>query len=302
MSKNCAMENGKPEQMARGLGWLSIGLGIAGVVAPRGVARLIGVKDHPVLFQLLGLREIASGIGILTSRQPAGWLWTRVGGDAMDLALMGAAFTSENSNRPRLATATVAVASVTAMDMVCSEQLSRSSPGKFHAIHVEKSITVNRSKEDIYAFWHAFEQLPDFMNHLTSVKQTGDNRWHWIAKGPAGTKVEWDAEIINDKPNELIAWRSLEGADVDNAGTVRFERAPGGRGTKVTIKMDYNPPGGVIGAKIALLFGEAPEKQLEVDLHRFKQLMETGEIATTEGQSAGRARSTSRKYDDFVRH
>src|SRR3954451_17666887 len=152
MSKNSAMENGKPEQMARGLGWLSIGLGLAGVFAPRGVARLIGVKDHPFLFRLLGLREIASGIGILSSRQPAGWLWTRVGGDAMDLTLMGAAFASENSNSPRLAAATATVACVTAMDVVCSEQLSRSSRGKFRAVHVEKSITVNRSKEDIYSF------------------------------------------------------------------------------------------------------------------------------------------------------
>ena len=139
------------------------------------------------------------------------------------------------------------------------------------------------------------------MEHLKSVQTIGPNRWHWIAKGPKDIDIEWDAEVIVDRPNELIAWRSLEGADVDNAGSVRFERAPGGRGTIVRVKIEYRPPGGALGTAVAMLFGETPEKQVPMDLRRFKQLMETGEIPTTEGQPAGRPASTSRRFDDFVR-
>ena len=138
------------------------------------------------------------------------------------------------------------------------------------------------------------------MSHLESVQVLSPTRSHWVAKGPAGTQVEWDAEIITDMPNEVIAWRSLEGADVDNAGSVRFERAPGGRGTIVRVKMQYRPVGGTLGSAVAKLFGQAPEKQIKVDLYQFKQVIETGEVARTEGQPAGCSRSTSRKVDDLV--
>jgi len=113
--------------------------------------------------------------------------------------------------------------------------------------------------------------------------------------------VEWDAEIITDKPNEVISWHSLEGSDVDHAGSVRFERAAGGRGTIVRVKMQYRPMGGRLGTAVAKLFGQAPEKQIKIDMCRLKQVIETGEVARTEGQPAGRPRSTSRKYDDLVR-
>ncbi|HVG39135.1 MAG TPA: SRPBCC family protein [Pyrinomonadaceae bacterium] len=162
---------------------------------------------------------------------------------------------------------------------------------KDRAIRVSQSVTINRSPEELYQFWHNFENLPHFMNHLEAVQTTGDKRSHWVAKAPAGTTVEWDAEIINDKPNELIAWRSLAGADVDNSGSVRFERGPEGRGTQVRVEIQYSPPGGVIGATIAKLFGEEPNQQVQEDLRRFKQVMEAGEIPTTEGQSSGRASS-----------
>lgn len=160
-------------------------------------------------------------------------------------------------------------------------------------IKVEKSVTIDRSPEELFSYWRNFENLPRFMDHLESVRTTGDKRSHWVAKAPAGTTVEWDAEVINEKPNELIAWRSLEGADVDNAGSVRFERAAGERGTTVRVTLEYDPPGGAIGAAIAKLFGEAPDQQIQEDLRRFKQVMEAGERATTEGQSSARATSSS---------
>lgn len=158
-------------------------------------------------------------------------------------------------------------------------------------IKVEKSVTINKSPAELYSFWKNFENLPRFMNHLESVKTTSEGRSHWVAKAPAGRTVEWDAEIYNEKENELIAWRSLEGADVDNAGSVRFEAAPGGHGTVVKVTLKYDPPGGIIGATIAKLFGEEPSQQIEEDLRRFKQVMEAGETATIEGQPSGRSAS-----------
>jgi uncharacterized membrane protein len=156
-------------------------------------------------------------------------------------------------------------------------------------IKVEKSITINNSPEELYNFWRRFENLPRFMNHLESVTTTGGGRSHWVAKAPAGSTVQWDAEVYNEKENELIAWRSLDGADVDNAGSVRFEPASGGRGTTVRVTLRYDPPGGALGAAVASLFGENPEQQIDEDLRRFKQVMETGEVVSTEGQPSGRA-------------
>ena len=154
-------------------------------------------------------------------------------------------------------------------------------------IIVEKTVTINKSPEDLYHYWHNFENLPTFMKHLKSVKVLDEKRSHWIANAPMDNSVEWDAEIINEQENHLIAWTSLEGADVENSGFVRFQPAPAGRGTEVKVVIEYNPPGGALGAAIAKLFGEEPEQQIGDDLRRFKQLMETGEIATTEGQPTG---------------
>lgn len=161
-------------------------------------------------------------------------------------------------------------------------------------IRVEKSVTINKSPAELYQFWRRFENLPRFMNHLESVTTTGEGRSHWVAKAPAGTTVEWDAEVYNEKEGELIAWRSLDGADVDNAGSVRFEPASGGRGTTVRVTLRYDPPGGALGAGVARLFGENPEQQIEEDLRRFKQVMETGEISTTTGQPSGRSAGAGR--------
>jgi uncharacterized membrane protein len=156
---------------------------------------------------------------------------------------------------------------------------------------VEKSVTINRPASDLYAFWRNFENLPQFMDHLESVRSIGGERTHWVAKAPAGTTVEWDAEVYNEKQNELIAWRTLEGSQVSSAGSVRFEDAPNG-GTVVRVTLKYDPPGGKLGAFVARLFGENPDHQIEEDLGRFKQLMEAGRASTTtttgRGASAGK--------------
>lgn len=164
---------------------------------------------------------------------------------------------------------------------------AQSAIGINQPIKVEKTVTINKPADELYRYWHNFENLPTFMKHLKSVKVHDQKRSHWIANAPLGNSVEWDAEILEDRENEFISWASVEGADVDNSGFVRFQKAPGDRGTEVKIVLEYNPPGGILGATVAKLFGEEPEQQIGDELRRFKMLMEAGEIATTEGQPRG---------------
>jgi uncharacterized membrane protein len=168
-------------------------------------------------------------------------------------------------------------------------------------VHIEKSITVNRSQQELYKFWRDFENLPRFMENLQSVTRLDDQRSHWVAIGPGGKEIEWDAEIYNEKEGELIAWRSLPGSDLTNAGSVHFEPAPDGRGTYLKVTLNYNPPGGKAAALFAKLFGQEPGQLVEHNLKRLKQLIETGEIPTTEGQPSGRAQkaeSTKQRKQD----
>lgn len=160
--------------------------------------------------------------------------------------------------------------------------------GMSKSIKVEKTVTINKPAAELYQFWHNFENLPRFMKHLQSVTVIDAKRSHWEAKAPLGATVAWDAEIIDEQENHLIAWASVEGADVDNSGFIRFQPASGNRGTEVKVVLEYDLPGGVVASTLAKLFGEEPEQQIGDDLRRFKMLMEAGEIATTEGQPSGR--------------
>ncbi|MBE9200015.1 SRPBCC family protein [Nodularia sp. LEGE 06071] len=154
-------------------------------------------------------------------------------------------------------------------------------------IKVEKTVTINKPADELYRFWHNFENLPTFMKHLKFVKVYNEQRSHWVANAPLGQSVQWDADIVEDRENEFISWAAVAGADVDNSGFVSFQPAPGDRGTEVKVVLKYNPPGGALGVVIAKLFGEEPKQQIGDDLRRFKMLMETGEIATTAGQPTG---------------
>jgi len=156
-------------------------------------------------------------------------------------------------------------------------------------VHLETSITIDKPPAELYAFWRNLKNLPLFMRNLESVTELGDGKSHWVATGIGGRQLEWDAEIYNEVPNETIAWRTLEDPDVINAGAVNFRKAPAGRGTYVSITMNYNPPAGKIGATIAQLFGVEPAQLIREDLQRLKQYLETGELATIAGQTSGRA-------------
>jgi uncharacterized membrane protein len=211
----------------------------------------------------------------------------------MDLALLGKAMNTRSNDRNRVGAATAAVAGVAILDFMTGQQLSQEGNGSSQqtgeafqqkgaqtggAVHVTESLTIRRPRHEVYGFWHNFENLPRFMAHLESVQVLDNRRSRWKAKAPAGATVEWEAETIEDRPNELIAWRSLPDASIPNSGSVRFKDAPGNRGTEVQVELRYDPPGGKIGALIAKLFGEEPQQQVKGDLRRFKQVMETGEI------------------------
>jgi uncharacterized membrane protein len=283
------------ERVARGLGWLSIGLGLAQIAAPGRVTRMIGVGDDEAnrnTMVAIGARELASGVGILARERPAGPVWSRVGGDLMDLALLGRALRSHNGQRNRLTAATAAVVGLTILDVLAGQSLARASATRPPArrprgIQIRKAITIDRPRDEVYRFWRNFENLPRFMQHLERVRVLDARRSRWIARAPAGASVEWTAELIEDQPNELIVWRSVDGAAVPNTGSVQFTPASHG-GTAVLVELRYQPPGGRLAALVAKLFGEEPDVQVGSDLRRLKQVLELGEVVHSDATVLGK--------------
>ncbi|MCW2887903.1 MAG: hypothetical protein QOE54_2139 [Streptosporangiaceae bacterium] len=285
------------KRLARALGWGSLGLGLAQLAAPRAVSRLSGVDDSVharAMVPLVGMRELMHAAGLLRGRRPTSWVWTRVAGDAMDLTTLAQALRNrDGQRRMRVAAVTAAVVGITALDLYTAYRMMKAERGRGGKLitkgtmRLRAAITVRNPRPEVFLFWHLFDNLPSFMSHLESVQETGGGRSHWTARSPIGRPVEWDAEIVAEIPDELITWRSLEGADVTNSGSVRFAEAPGGRGTEVRVQMEFELPGGKLGAAVARLFGEHPEQQVRDDLRRFKQVLETGEVVRSEGSPEG---------------
>jgi uncharacterized membrane protein len=236
----------------------------------------------------VGARELAHAAGLISGRRPAGWTWTRVAGDAADLALLGRALADRcGERRRRVGLTTAVVAGIAAVDLIAAVRHTRARRASRRVIRMDLGVTVNRSPAEAYRFWRDVENLPRFMSHLESVRAEDLRRSRWTARGPAGRRIEWDAEIVEDQPNRSLAWRSLPGARVPNAGRVRFVPAPGDRGTEVRVQLRYAPPAGALGRAVAKLFGEEPEQQVRDDLRRFKQVVETGEVVRSEGSPEG---------------
>lgn len=219
--------------------------------------------------------SIAAGAGLamygLSRLRSNGWLWTGLGGLLVRRGVTGHCDVYE----------------ALGVDTSPARSDTRAALGGSRGANVLESVTINRSIPELYRFWRNLENLPQFMRHLQSVEKMTDTISRWRAKGPAGVTVEWEAEIYNEVPDKLIAWRSLEGSTVISAGSVNFDDAGPGRGTRVTVHLQYSPPGGKLGAKIARLFGADAETEIREDLRRFKQLLEAGEVATTSGQPRG---------------
>ena len=152
---------------------------------------------------------------------------------------------------------------------------------------VEAHIAIDREPDQVYAYWRDLTNLPTFMRNLIRVTTSDDGRSHWVAQGPFGRKAEWTAEITEDRPGQLLSWRSLDGSGVPTGGTVRFAAMAGGRGTDVHVSFGYSPPAGAVGEVLARLAGRRPQAQVQADLGRFRAALEAGETPTTSGQPAG---------------
>jgi uncharacterized membrane protein len=266
--------------LALGLACVGLGLGAAQIVAPRAVSRLVGVRPKGRVRNTLlgiGLREVACGLGIVGTSYSSTWLWARALGRAMDVGLLTRLLATRRSDKKRVLASLGAVAGVTLLDVKTAIDMRRFETTVHRGVHVSRAITVNRPREEVYRLWHDFENLPRFMAHLESVRVL-DGHSIWKARGPLGTTIEWEAEIAIDRPNELIAWRSRPGSDVRNRGSVKFLPAPGGRGTELRVELRYDQPGGLLGAAFAKVFGAEPGLEIEGDLRRFKQVVETGEV------------------------
>jgi uncharacterized membrane protein len=267
-------------RIALGLGLLGVGLGLAGLLAPRRMLRLIGARDRSrtrALTRAFGVRELVSGLGLLGRRRPAPWLWARVGGDALDLATLAAEARRGEARLGRVAGAIAAVVGVTALDVYAAAR-SRKRERAAVAGPVQRAITIAVTPERAYTFWRELQNLPSFMTGLDSVYEIDTRRSRWRAKLPMGRTLEWEADIVEDRPNEYIAWRSVNGSDVSHQGEVRFRQASGRQGTEIVVELAYVPPAGELGRVAALFSNQALQVQLEGDLRRLKQLLELGEV------------------------
>lgn len=271
---------GAAQRSAAAAGWLSVGIGVAGLVAPRQIARTLGAHDHSGahwLVRALALHELVSGTGILLDPRRSRWHWWMLAGDAVGLTLLGAGLTSGKVTKARGLAATAAMAVMMSVEGMTALKLRRQpSDGHTRGFYVTSSLTINLPPERVYSYWRDLSNLPRFMTHLASVEMHGVYT-HFRAQLPAGVTLEWDTELTDDRPNERIQWRSLPGADLENHGMVRFLPAPGGRGTEVHVMLSYLPPAGALGVAFAKLFGKLPAQQLHADLRRLKQLLETGD-------------------------
>jgi len=204
--------NDSDDRLATALGMFSLGLGLAEVTAPGAVANFIGVEGDDkarTILRSYGAREIGTGLGILAQKRPAAWMWGRVGGDMLDIATLAAAMSRPEADRAKIGRAIAMVLGVTALDVYCAKNLTdkaamEDSGENAAGIPVIRVITINKSPDEVYAFWRNFENLPRFMAHLEAVHTFGDRNSHWIAKAPGGTTAEWDAEVVDDIPGRMI--------------------------------------------------------------------------------------------------
>ena len=273
---------------ARALGVLSAGLGAAALLAPHEAARRAGLRDDDRtlgLVRAVGVRELLVVPGLLRAAAPAGWLRVRVLGDLVDLALLGSELDeARGARRELLARTTTAVVGLTVLDLLAARRSARAST----ALRLTAAITVKRPADEVYAVWRDLRRLPTFMTHLEEVRPTSDTRSVWQAAAPVG-RISWEAEITEDVPGRRLAWRSVGRTPVPNSGSVVFTAAPGDRGTEVRVHLEYAVPLGRLGARVARLLGEEPHQQVEDDLRRFKQVVETGEVVRSDGSPEGTA-------------
>jgi uncharacterized membrane protein len=292
-----AIERLRRDRLVIALGWASAIAGARLVLAPTAAVEAIGTADapgHRRVTELAGARNLAVAAGLLLRSSPA-WLWARVGGDLLDMTLLGwgaqrsgvlrrISGKIDRSRATRVGVAAAALAGLTGIDLYAA--MTRSRPTT--ALRLTSSVTVAVPALQAYELWRLFERLPAFLTHIDEIRVTGPDTSHWRASAPFGAPVEWDAQIVDDVPGERLAWLSIAGGAVANAGDVAFSPAPGGRGTEIHVTLYYRTSGARAAAALARYFGERPARQLDDELRRFKQIVETGEVVRSEGAPGGK--------------
>lgn len=281
--------------LVKALSGASFVLGVSELFAPEKVAAVAGVDDTARtrrIIRALGARECGHGAALLIG--PDQLVWTRVAGDVLDMALLVAGVAARGQGRRRQGTiSAVALSGIAGLDLYTALRTTGNGGGR----HVtgsrhrtlQAAVTVRRPPDVVYGFWRDLENLPNFMYHLKSVTAGTDGLSHWVASAPMNQSVQWDAQITEDDPNKRIAWQSLAGSPIENGGSVEFTPTAAGDGTEVRVKIGYHIPGGLLGKAAASLFGESPDQQVNDDLRRFKQILETGQVLRSDGSPEGAA-------------
>lgn len=276
-------------RLARRLGWFSIGLGAFEILAAESVARYFGTRRDNVV-RAFGAREVINGIGLLVSRSPRPWLWARVAGDVLDAAALSTLWFSGKCPTGRIAGAKAFVGGALALDLWAATRGRRDS-----GAHVVRSATIGRSAEELYEYWRDPAKLALIMGHVADIGPAGPKATRWTLKIP-GRPVSWRSEYADERPGELLRWHAGEGEPVESDGVIRFEPAPGDRGTVVRLNFHIAPRGGRAARAAMRALRPVPEVLAARALRRFKSLVETGELPTLEKNPSGRQGPTANLY------
>jgi uncharacterized membrane protein len=252
------------------LGWFSLVVGLTEIISPGAMGKLMGARPRAGLTRLFGLREVAAGLGLLSGRRTSLWLWSRVGGDVLDLASLGRLLSAKHADKENVSIVLGSVAAVTAIDLYCAIKASEKEAVPFAVV---EKISVGRPSAELFAWWRAPDRLARIMAHVAEVSDPGDGTTHW--KTHSGS-FEWVSEFTEERPGELLRWRSIRG-DLSSEGSVRFCPAPADHGTEVVLEWRIKPPLGDLGGAALQAFKIVPRKLSLHALRRFKSLAETGE-------------------------
>ncbi len=299
----------KAQALATAFGGLSASIGIFYAVAPRTFLEMIGARPNRrrvLITRLVAAQELGVGTALIGDGRAGRWLASRVAGDALHAGMLALAWRAPDADRKQMSLGFGALALITASDIAATAAAraiektgvdlergpgaSSDAAAKVADGAIRRAVTIGREPSEVYEFWRNLANLPRFMKHLDRVDVLDDRRSHWVARAPLGATVEWEAEIVEDRSGELISWRSIEGSQVWSSGEVRFERAPGDRGTEVHVRLEYSPPGGRVGSAVARLIGEEPANQIAGDLRRLKQVLEAGEVVVSDAIATGHSR------------
>lgn len=284
----------RSQQTARALGWFSIGLGLTELCMPDRLARAIGFRRSPLWLQVMGVREIAAGIGILAAQRPgAGHLQWRVAGDAIDLALLASAWRPARREGERLSVATAAVLGVTVLDVLATRKLARESAAR-EPLELRASIGLEEQPDAVYRALRDPSNLTQYFGHAQDIELAGRDAFQLTTHVPFGGSSRWHARIVEDVPSRRIAWETLPESLLHIRAQVELSEQPGQRGTLLRATVAIQPTAAKLVAPLARMLGKAPDKWLMTQLRRFRQYIETGEIATTQGQPSGRRSLLSR--------